>query len=109
MYNSPPSITTRAKITLAIFYAAILLTCVYAAYAAFIKPRAAAAQIPQQPVVQQLLLPAGQKLKTVNWHCAAVGICEPWTLTKPRKSDERPENYVYQNADGSRKYIIKEQ
>lgn len=63
----------------------------------------------QQPVVKQVVLPPGQKLKDANWHCYAGGSCELWILTMPRQSGHAPETYAYSNLDGSRKYVIKEQ
>ena len=56
-----------------------------------------------------ILLPPGEKLKEANWHCYAGGTCQLWTLTKPRKADEKPETYNYTSADGTDKYVIKEQ
>ncbi len=56
-----------------------------------------------------VLLPPGEKLKEANWHCYAGGTCQLWTLTKPRKADEKPETYNYTSADGTDKYVIKEQ
>ncbi len=71
------------------------------------KENVAQAQTP--PQVQTVTLAKDQKLKDANWHCWAGGSCELWLLTKPRKADDKPETYVFQNADGTRKYVIKEQ
>jgi hypothetical protein len=62
-----------------------------------------------RPETKTVVLAKDQKLKDANWHCYAGGYCELWTLTKPRKAEDKPESYVFQNADGSRTYVIKEQ
>ena len=73
-------------------------------------PQKMQAALPQQPLTHPpILLPPGEKLKEANWHCYAGGTCQLWTLTKPRKADEKPETYNYTSADGTDKYVIKEQ
>lgn len=72
-------------------------------------PSSAVAQAQTPPQTQTLTVAKDQKLKGTAWHCWSGGSCELWLLTKPRKADDKPETYVFQNADGSRKYVIKEQ
>ncbi len=57
----------------------------------------------------EIKLPAGQKLEGAGWHCWSGGSCELWYLTRPRDAGKAPETHTFSNADGSRKYVIREQ
>jgi hypothetical protein len=71
-----------------------------------VTPREASAQT---PTPSEIKLPAGQKLEGAGWHCWSGGSCELWYLTRPREAGKAPETHTFSNADGSRKYVLKEQ
>lgn len=87
----------------------VLFFALFAACAAVLKAVEARTAYAQAPTPTEIKIPAGQKLKDADWHCYAGGSCELWVLTKPRKQGEAAETYVYANADGTRKYVIREQ
>lgn len=92
-----------------LFLPLILFCALFALCGAILRMVDARTAYAQPPPPSEIKLPAGQKLEGAGWHCWSGGSCELWYLTRPRDPGKPPETHTFSNADGSRKYVIKEQ
>jgi hypothetical protein len=92
-----------------LFLPLILFCALFAICTAILKAVDERVAYAQAGTPSQITLAAGLKLEGAGWHCWSGGSCELWYLTRPRRAGETPETHAFTNADGSRKYVIKEQ